>query len=182
MGFKSAITEGFLDTKRKEAYKEFLEREVHKDFENFEYKPQEVIISVFYVDEGVDTTFNLEINNEGDVNTVIRPYPIAKIMAVGADSEYKVGDIVKLEDYQAASMENPKYAAYKSGMVERPVGGQSKTPEPFKYTSNLATYFGDKVFFKNPLAVDRELWEFYTFKVHKDLVGNKIKNPHAYLD
>lgn len=182
-GFKSAITEEFMEQTKRDAYLEFVKLEPPKLISNHRLKPSDVVIRLFFFNVQSESQFNLDLNDSGDRPSSTRTFPIAKVFAAGSESEYKAGDFVKLDDYHAATIENPAYKKYTKGVAERPMGGKvTKASEPERYVSNIANFFGDKIFIVNPLKTHYDSEDYFTYKVHEGIISNKIEDPYAFLD
>ena len=181
--FKSAITEEFLEQTKVEAFKEFINLVPHKLFANHVLKPGELVIRVFFFEPKSDSRFNLEIDDAGTKPSSTKSFPIAKVLAAGPGTAYKAGDFVKLDDYQAATIENPAYKRYTRDLANRPMGAKAKdAQEPERYVSNIANFFGDKIFIVNPLKTHYDPEDYFTYKVHEGIISNTIVDPYAFLD
>lgn len=164
---------------RLDSYKEFLKEDIPKLVNNYELNGNEVVIKIFYYNLKEAESSKFDVNTSKGDNT--RTVAIAKVLLAGQNSAYKQGDFVKLRDFEAATMENPAYKKYSSGMGERPVGSSSKTPEPPRWVSNLANFFQEKIFVINPLNVDMQGDDFFTYKVSDGYISCKIKDPYAFI-
>lgn len=183
VGRLAAIDESVVErTKTKElrdddvrsAFRAFLDKPL-PSLDHYKFKGECLVVEVFcFVLKGNIINPTTESLVEDKFT-----FPLGKVLAVGDGSAYKVGDIVKLKDYETSTISNPMYEAwianpYSKANVER-VG---KEPEP--YLQNLWTMHGPKLFRINPLKQKLSSTDWLTFKFADAHIECTV-DPHAVL-
>lgn len=165
-----------------EDFDKWLEKPFPKFLDNHDIKPHELIILVYGFKPKSAPGQALLLDDSGRTSDDLkhRTFSIAKVLKAGEEAGYSAGDIVKLYDFQVASIENPEYSMWmhneysKSNMKK--VG-----QEPPKFLNNIGRYFGPKMIVLNPLKAVLEEDDFLTFKVLPSDIANPIKDARAFI-
>lgn len=165
-------------------YREFLEEPIPSIVDNYELRDMAVILKVFSYDPKTESAFTFEVGEEGSMVDMLTIFSVAKVYAAGPESKYKKGDIVKMRDYEVASIENPAYSLYKEAMKERPLNAKvsDKVKVPEKNINNLMYYFQDKIFVLNPIKKGNVKTDYFIFQVSDANITNRIIDPYAFID
>lgn len=166
----------------KEKYVEFLKAPIPELIENHEIEGVKVAIRVFSFNAKEDTGFDFEISDEDKFIDTLKICSVAKVLAAGPDSIYKTGDIVKLNDYETATIDNPVYEKYKQAMANRPMNSKAiDAKEPHVRINNLLHYYQSNMFVINPIKMDNDPLDYFTFLVTDGNISHKIKDPYAFV-
>lgn len=160
-------------------YKEFLNDPIDKEVNNFSFSGQQVLIKAFIYRE--KSTSGLVLDLEGTKESeMVMNFPIAKVLAVGDESKYKPGDIVKLRDFEASEVKNPTYEAWtKNNMSQGTLKQVGQAPP--QYINNFNQIFGKKVFNLRPLDIDIDLNDLDTYEIVDPNIVSIINNPEKLL-
>ena len=181
MNIKEEVNKVAKEIGIKEAYKKFLDEKIPELVDNYEWCDEDILIKVFHFDPAENSDDTFFINDEAQVDT-LHTFGVARILAAGDKSRYKAGDIVKLKDYDTATIDNPQFTKWKELVAKRPVKTEVKTKEPHSTINNLLYSYQDKMFVINPIKACNDYEDYFVFKLHDGFIQNKIKNPHVYLD
>jgi hypothetical protein len=164
-------------------FDKWLDKPFPKFLDNHDIKPHELIILVYGFKPNSAPGQKLFLDGEGKRTSddlKHRTFSIAKVLKAGDEAGYSAGDIVKLYDFQVASIENPEYSMwmhneYSKSNMKR-VG-----EEPPKFLNNIGRYFGPKMIVLNPLKAVLEEDDFLTFKVLPSDIANSLKDARAFI-
>jgi hypothetical protein len=166
----------------KKAFKEFLDQPIPKEVAFFEIRGESVVLEVFDYTEDNETRKKIWISADNTAEGIgYRTFPVAKILIAGRESYYKAGDIVKLRDYDARTIPNPKYETWNNN----PYSKSNVTrvgQEPQAVINNMRAAYGAKMFSLTPLAEQMEERDYVTYKLADANIECKILNPYGLLD
>lgn len=146
-----------------------------------------VLVRVFLYDEEVSKYIILPEDNDGgairnDMN--LRTLPWAWVVAAGDEAKFngekiERGDIMRLWDWKARSIENPKYRAfYENDGSDSNADIQGIAPP--KLVHRIYDYYGDSVTFIDPLK-EPDIVDYFTFNIPSfDFMGH-LKDPKVLL-
>ncbi len=153
-----------------EAFKKFIDRKLPKT-DHLEFLRDEIIVEVFSMFKPYSGLIDVGGKNYGrTVN-----FSIGRVIACGPESQYAVGDIVKLKDYDVATIPNPAYEAW----ANNPYSKSNATrvgQEPPRYLDNLQMAYGSKLFRINPLKLELSGTEMVTFKLNNPNIECRVRN------
>lgn len=165
-----------------EKYKEFIATPIPDMMSNHDIEGVKLVIRVFSFNAKEDTSFDFEISDEDRFIDTLKIFSVAKVLAAGPESIYKVGDIVKLNDYETATIDNPVYEKYKQAMAERPMKSKAiDAKEPHVRINNLLHYYQSNMFVVNPIKMYNDPLDYFTFLVTDGNISHKIKDPYAFI-
>lgn len=179
--FATAISEEAEYLTMVETYKDFVKLDIPKMLDNYELLGNEVVIRVFHYDPSTSAAGKFDVKAISAGPAATRTLALAKVLKAGPDARYKAGDIVRLRDFEAATIENPAYKKYVSAVDKRPMGTAASSEEPQRWVSNLANYFQEKIFIINPLKNTLDTEDFFTYKVSDGYISCKIIDPNAFI-
>lgn len=168
----------------KKDFRRFLSEEIDPLVDNYDLKSAYVIIRVFdyrpsQEDLGKET-ITMDLNGGTNIDRFYRTYPIAKILAAGPDADLLPGDIVKLSDYEAATIDNPRYEMWTNN-PHRTSNLDQVGVEPPRTMNNFVAMFSNKIFIINPFKPSLEDNDYMTFKtVSAGMI--KIKDPIRFIE
>lgn len=179
---KEAVSRSDLQNKVVKAFKEFLDKPIDRMYNNYEYKPKNCVIRVFdYRPEKDEDTGIILLDGTSSSSLNYRTFSIGKVLAVGPDSDYNVGDIVKLNDNDTATLDNPRYEAW----VNNPHNNSNMNRvgnEPPKSINNLMALNIKSIFSVNPMLIDRPEDDYVTFIFSDAKIQAKIKEPLKLIE
>ena len=185
----TAIEESFTMDKDKEkkavyeAFREFLKSPVPEQLKAYEFEKNDLVVEVFKFDfSKMSEEMFLIKPSAKNMLSYIRFFSFAKVLAVGPESKFKVGDIVKLNDSSVLSAESSKYVAwvkngYNSSNLKK-IG-----QEPPRFVSNIYQSMGKYSFIVNPLDVaslDTNI-EDSIYKINDNFVSVPVKDIDILL-
>lgn len=162
-----------------EAFAGFKNGEIPGEVEAYNWKGTELLIEVFSFKPESELSLKVTHDRDHMGNSVY--LPIARVLANGPDSDYKVGDIVKLNDSDVTTVENPKYKDWVKNELSNS-NMKQKGDEPIRFGSNIVKTLGPSLFTLNPLKRDGEDLEALYFKVTDRRIENLIKNVDILLN
>lgn len=187
----SAISiEERLKEKVLEQYIEFIEEPIDPVLDNYEIVKQDhrfgnnIILKVFIFEPkqeyfGEEESIFLDVTGTKSYERFERTFPIAKVLKAHPESVFKSGDFVKLGDYDAGTIKNPRYEAWVNNEYKDSNLDQIGTVPP-KTISNFYNAFGKTVFVVNPLSEVEEL-DYSVVSVFENSIVNKIKDPRKFI-
>lgn len=146
-----------------------------------------VLVRVFLYDQEISKTIILPEDNSGgaiknDMN--LRTLPWAWVIAAGDDAKFndqkiERGDVMRLWDWKARSIENPKYRAFyenEGSYSNADIQGIA----PPKLVHRIYQYYAESVVFIDPSS-DPEIGDYFTFNIPTfDFMGH-LKDPKILL-
>lgn len=155
------------------AFEEFIDKHI-PDTTHFEFRGDEVIVEVFsifkpyagLIDTG-DRAMGRSIN-----------FSVGKVLAVGPVSDYKVGDIVKLKDFEVATIPNPAYEAWTNNPYSKS-NAERVGKEPPRYLDNLQLSYAQRIFRIHPLRMELSSSDRVTFKLNNPHIECRVSNITA---
>ena len=186
MEFDQLATSGLNSIDKKEQAKEaieqfirFRDQEIPKEVSAYTWGAGEVLIKVFKYTPATKT--NIQINSSGDTSEMnnVRFFSVAKVLASGPESKYKVNDIVKLRDTETLSIESSKYKTW----VDNPMSKSNlkqKGEEPQRFISNIFKSLGSQAFILNPF--DLENLDSHVDDAIYKITERQIENPISNVE
>lgn len=89
-------------------------------------------------------------------------FPIGRVVAVADGVEYKVGDFVKLKDFEATEIVNPDYELWEKNALDKGTMKKIGSAPPARI-NNFMVVHGRKLFNTNPIVSDVNLESVDTF-------------------
>lgn len=168
-----------IQNKINEAFSKFISEEIPKEVSLHELTESSIIIRIFdYEPPRESSIFVTGTRRAGTIPYMT--FAIAKVLSSGPKSIYKPGDIVKLRDFEARTLKNPKYEMWDNNPYSK--SNLKKVGEaPPEYTSAAMAVYGPRMFMLNPLSFEIKPQDWITFKISDQNVENKIKNPEDLL-
>lgn len=170
----------------KKNFQEFLDQGIDPLIDNHDIKGESVVLRIFDYrpkkeDGIVSSTLSLDLNGRTNLDSRYRTFPIGKILAAGDKSTYKKGDIVKLKDFEAGTIDNPRYEMWTNNPHNR--SNMNKVgQEPPSTINNLMSIFKAKMFVINPLKLELDDDDYMTFKLFDANIENGIKDPLKFIE
>lgn len=162
------------ETKIKEAYNNFVKAPL-PDLSNFDFFAATVVVEIFMYEE-----------ERGIMGTDGKPmkdrmvFPVAKVVAVGPESFHKVGNFVKLKDFEASEIPNPAYEIWAKNGMEN--GSLKKVGEaPPAVVSNFHVVHGKKCFNVNPIQAKNDFSDIKLFVLYEPNIECIIKDPSKLI-
>jgi hypothetical protein len=169
-----------LQEKVNEKYVEFVNQPIDDLYNNHNFKGTTAIVKVFDYRPKEEESKIILLDGSSSASLNYRTFSIGKVMAVGPDSEYKPGDIVKLRDFDTSTIDNPRYEAW----VNNPYNNSTMNKvgqEPPATINNLMAMYHKKIFSVNPLLVDKPEDDYVTFELMDANISNGLKNPLKFI-
>ena len=175
-----------LQNSIKDSFEKFIDADIDPLIDNHILSGQTVIIRVFdhrpkSEDRGGVGTLAINLNGLTNHDMYYRTFSIAKVLNAGPESAYEQGDIVKLRDFETATIDNPRYEAW----TNNPHNSSNMTKvgqEPPSTINNLMSIYKTKMFVMNPLKLELDDDDFITFKVFDANIDNPIKDPMRFIE
>ncbi len=161
------------------AFDEFIKAELPVGSDLVEYREEQVVLKIFMYTPPKKTNLIASLDAKEDATFGIRPYPIGRVIGVGAKAaeKYKAGDFVRLRDSEAAFIVNPAYDAW-TKVYEK--GNMQKVGEtPPKFISNFGRAFSNSRYTIDPFDADDEIVHD-TYIVDQISVLGKIKDIRTF--
>ena len=162
------------EAKIKEAFKVFVENPI-LDLSNFDFFAATVVVEIFMYEE-----------ERGIMGTDGKPmkdrmvFPVAKVVAVGPESFHKVGNFVKLKDFEASEIPNPAYELWAKNNMDN--GSLKKVGEaPPAVVSNFHVIHGKKCFNVNPIQSKNDFADIKLFVLYEPNIECIIKDPKKLI-
>lgn len=190
INFDKVVNEGLNKISRKDqiddtikCFREFIDEEIPKEVNAYEWEGNETLIKVFkYIPK---THGALDINLQGDTTDVskVRYYSFAKILAVGPESKYKQGQIVKLRDTDTLTIESAKYKQWVNNPMSKS-NLKQQGEEPLRYVSNIHANYAAFTFILNPFDLNKldEHVDDCIYKVSDSKIENPVKDVELLLN
>lgn len=157
-------------------YKDFLNEPIDSMFKAYNFKGRTAVVKVFGYKPKKTKNSVLLMDGSSSSDRHYRTFSVGKVLATGPESEYSPGDIVKLRDWDTATMNNPRYEAW----VNNPHNSSNMKKvgqEPPTSINNLMAKFSTRIFSVNPLLVEKPEDDWITFELTDMELGAPIKNP-----
>lgn len=162
-----------------EAFKEFVTAPIPDEVSLHELTERSVLIRLFdYEPPAVSELFVTATRKAGTLPYMT--FAIAKVLSAGPESLYNAGDIIKLRDFEARTLKNPKSEIWNNNAYSK--SNLKKVGEaPPEYTSAAMAVYGPRMFMVNPLSLEIKPEDWITFKITDMNIENKIKEPLKLL-
>lgn len=158
-----------------EAFQKFIDRKL-PDTSHLEFRGDEMVVEVFTYTK----PYTGIIDTGGRKYSRTVSFSIAKVIANGPEATYKVGEIVKLKDYDTAVIPNPAYEAWSNNPYSKS-NAERVGVEPPRYLDNLQTAYAQRVFRINPLKLEMSESDKATFKLNNPHIECRVANVSALL-
>lgn len=160
----------------------WLDKPFPKFLDQHDIKAHELIILVYGFKPKEGPGQKLLLNEQGGTSNDLkhRTFSIAKVLKSGGETGYEAGDIVKLYDFQVASIDNPEFSLWTHNENSKSNLKQIGQTPP-KFLNNIGRFFGPKMISLNPLKTTLEEDDFLTFKVNPADISNKINDVRSFI-
>ena len=166
--------ENELKEKIKNAYKEFISKPI-PDLSNYSFFDTHVVVDVFMFEEEKGI---MGMNGKPLMDRMV--FPVARVVAKGPNSFFKIGDFVKLKDYEASEIPNPAYELWTKNNMEN--GSLKKIGEaPPPVVSNFHVIHGKKCFNINPIRTNIDFADIKLFVLYEPNIECIINNPENLI-
>lgn len=177
--FNKIVSDNITEVDRKsqtqqaiEAFQEFQNKSIPKEVAAYTWEDKEVLIEIFSFEP--EDELSLDLDTSASILNKVRYFSVARVLASGPESKYKVGQLVKLKDRDTLTIENSAYKEW----VNNPMSNSNmkqKGQEPPRFMSNIFQTFSQYTFILNPFDI-KSLDEGKDEGVYK-IYDNKIENP-----